>query len=340
MKSTLLFILLTGLLTACNKDVTPPARTARPALTQIAGAVAEGADRQYSGEVRARHEISVGFRLGGKLTQRGVEAGTEVKTGQVLARLDPADASLQAGEAAAKYQLAEADAKRYRELRLKGFVSQSVLDAKETALQAARAQAGLTQNQSDYTILRAEHDGVVTATLADAGQVVAAGQPVLRMAQAGELEVAIEIPEDQFAQRHVGEAATVLTNNGLSLKGRLRELSSSADPVSRTYPARVAFEAATGQVALGMSARVRLAPDSNKQAALLIPLAAIYQQGKQTAVWIVAGNNTVSLRQVKISAYRDDGAVIMEGLHAGERIVSAGAHRLSSGETIQPIDVK
>lgn len=336
MKSTLLLISLIGLLAACSKETAPPVRNARPALTLIVGAVAAGTARQYSGEVRARHELALSFRVGGKIVQRQVEAGTEVKAGQVLARLDPADAGLVAGEAEAKYRLAENDARRYRELQHKGFVSQSALDAKVTAMKAAGAQAGLTQNQTDYTTLRAEHDGVVTATLAEAGQVVSAGQPVLRLAEAGETEVAIAIPEDQFAQRHVGDAAQVLLGNEAPLSGRLRELSSSADPVSRTYPARVAFVAAPGQVALGMTARVRFEPGATT--ALLIPLSAIYQQGRQTAVWIVAANHSVSLRPVQISAYRDDGAVIIGGLQAGERIVSAGAHRLSMGEIIQPVD--
>jgi multidrug efflux system membrane fusion protein len=338
MKFTLLFIALATLLTACNKEVAPPVRTERPALTRLVGKSAAAGSHQYSGEIRARHEVDLGFRTGGKIVERRVTAGAQVKAGEVLARLDPADNALQAGAAQAQYQLAESDAKRYRELHNKGFVSQSALDAKETALQAAKAQAGLTRNQTDYTTLRAEHDGVVEVILADVGQVVSAGQPVLRLAQAGEAEVAIEIPEDQLAQRHVGDSAVVLVGNDAPLNGRLRELSSSADPVSRTYPARVAFVAAPGKVALGMTARVRFEPDASKQTTLLIPLSAVYQQGKQTAVWIVAANHSVSLRQVEISAYRDDGAVIAGGLKAGERIVSAGVHRLSNGEVIQPVD--
>lgn len=339
MKSILLSAALAITLAACSsKESAPPVKTVRPALTQVVGVLAGEGSNVYSGEVRARHEVALGFRTGGKIIERLVEAGTQVKAGQVLARLDPSDASLQTGAAQAQFKLAESDALRYRELRSKGFVSQSALDAKEATLQAANAQAGLTRNQSDYTTLRAAHDGLVTATLAEAGQVVSAGQPVLRLAESGELEVAIEIPEAQFTIRRVGDLAevVVLTDDGAPLAGRLRELSSSADPASRTYPARVSFSAAAGQAALGMTARVRFNGKASTE--LLIPISAIYQQGRQTAVWVVAADHSVSLRQVEIKAWRDNGAVIASGLIAGERIVSAGVHRLTAGEKIQLIE--
>lgn len=346
MKSILLFIALAASLTACSsKETAPPVKTVRPALTQVVGALAGEGGNVYSGEVRARHEVALGFRTGGKIIERLVQAGMQVKAGQVLARLDPSDASLQTGAAQAQFKLAENDAMRYRELRSKGFVSQSALDAKEVSLQVAKAQAGLTRNQSDYTTLRAEHDGVIAATQAEAGQVVSAGQPVLRLAESGELEVAIEIPEAQFAMRRVGDVAEVvlLAGSGTPMTGRLRELSSSADPASRTYPARVAFSATPGQIsdaqaALGMTARVRFEGKNKAPAELLIPISAIYQQGSQKAVWVVAADHSVSLRLVEIAAWRDNGAVIASGLAAGERIVSAGVHRLSAGEKIQLIE--
>ena len=336
MKSIPIFIALAASLAAC-KEAAPPVKSERPALTRIVGAESAESGRLYSGEIRARHEVNLGFRIGGKIVARLVDAGAQVKAGEVLARLDPADAGLQAGAAKSQYLLAQADAARYRELRGKGFVSQSALDAKEAALDAAGAQAGLTKNQSDYTVLVATHDGVVAATQAEAGQVVAAGQPVLRLAEAGEREVAIEIPEAEFAVRHVGDKARVTTVGGAHFEGRLRELSVVADPASRTYSARVAFDGAPAQVALGMTASVRFY-EAEPLAGLLIPLSAIYQQEKKTAVWIVAQDHSVGLREVKVASYRDDGAVIASGLSPGERIVSAGVHRLSPGEKIQAID--
>ena len=331
MKFTLILIALA--LAGC-KEAAPPARTDRPALTMVVGATAHETGRLYSGEVRARHELNLGFRISGKIVTRLVDVGDRVKAGQLLARLDPADAGLQAGAAKAQSLLAEADLKRYRELRSKGFVSQSALDAKQAAFDAADAQAGLSKHQSDYTALFAEHDGVIAATLAEAGQVVSAGQTVLRVAQAGEREVAIEIPESEWASRHVGDVA-VVTVAGERIEGRLRELSQVADPASRTYSARVAFGGTSA--ALGMTAGVRFDGKSGTSE-LLIPLSAIYQQQKQTAVWIVGKDNSVGLREVKVAAYRDDGALISAGLNPGERIVSAGVHRLSPGEKIRAID--
>lgn len=337
MKTSLLFIALAATLSACgSKQTAAPVKTMQPALTQLVGVSEIENSRQYSGEVRARHEVELGFRTGGKIIERKVVIGEQVKAGAVLARLDPADASLQGGGAKAQLLLAGQEAQRYRELRHKGFVSQSALDAREAALQAASAQAGLARNQLDYTTLRAEHDGVITAVLAEAGQVVSAGQPVLRLAQSGEREVAIEIPESQLSMHHEGEAAQVFIGDGAPVTGTLRELSRSADPASRSYAARVAFVAP--QLALGMTARVRFVVKNGAQTEFLIPLTAIYQQGLHTAVWIVAADHRISLRQVEIKAYRDEGAVITGGLHAGERIVSAGVHRLTNGEKIQLIE--
>ena len=337
MKSTLLFIVLAATLTACGgKQTAVPVNTMQPALTQLVGVSEIDSNRQYSGEVRARHEVELGFRIGGKIIERKVVVGEQVKAGEVLARLDSADARLQAGAAKAQLQLARQDAQRYRELHLKGFVSQSALDVKEVTLQVSSAQAGLADNQLDYTTLRAGHDGVIAAVLAEAGQVVSAGQPVLRLVQSGEREVAIEIPESQWSLYHEGDAAQVFIGVDAPVAGFLRELSHAADPASRSYAARVAFIAQ--QPALGMTARVQFVIKHDAQTDFLIPLTAIYQQGMHAAVWIVAADHRVSLRQVKIKSYRDEGAVITGGLHAGERIVSAGVHRLTRGEKIQQID--
>ena len=307
----------------------------------VVGSAATASGNTYSGEIRARYETQLGFRVGGKVIERLVDAGAQVKAGQVLMRLDPGDAGLQLGSAEAQYQLAEADMKRYRDLRGKGFVSQSALDAKEAALRAAAAQAGLARNQSAYATLHADRAGVIAATLAEVGQVIGAGQPVLRLAQHGEREVAIAIPESQLANLKVGAAAEImlLTDNNADalLAGRLRELAPVADPASRTYAARVTLIQSSPDVALGMTARVRLTANK-KSDGLLIPLTAIFQQGKQAAVWIVAADRTLSLRPVQVAAYRDDGAVIASGLAEGERIVSNGVHRLAAGEKIRAIE--
>lgn len=339
MKFKLLALCCLSLLTGCKQEGTANMPVLRPAMTVVVGQQGANQAWSYSGEVRARHEVQQGFRLGGKVAARLVEVGQSVTAGQVLARLDVTDAALQTSAAEAQLKLAQVEAERYRNLHAKKFISQSALDAKETALQAAIAQAGLARNQSGYTELRAERAGVVTATLAEVGQVVAAGQAVVKLAQDGEREVAIAVPEAQFAQLKVGDVAEISLfagNAAQTWPGRLRELSPAADPVTRTYPARITLSGAAP--ALGMTATVRFVARNAPAARLVIPLTAVFQQGKNTAVWIVGKDQSVHLQTVSIAAYRDDGAVIASGLQGGERIVSNGVHRLSHGEKIQPLD--
>ncbi|MDD5471735.1 MAG: efflux RND transporter periplasmic adaptor subunit [Sideroxydans sp.] len=347
MKRTSLILILPLMFAACGKEVPQAVKVERPAETIVVGALATDSGNLYSGEVHARFETVLGFRIGGKLIERLVDVGAVVRKGQVLARLDGADTGLQASASSAQLQLAVEELKRYRELRAQGFVSQSALDAKETALKAAEAQAGLASNQAAYTSLLADRDGVVSATYAEVGQVVGAGQSVLRVAQHGEREVLISIPESRFTSVHVGMPAEVVLSAAGSgqhvLPGHVREISPAADPASRTYPARVAFEAKNSQVALGMTANVRLLKKADKGAAqagsgFLIPMTAVFQQGDQAAVWVVTADRSVTLRAVTVASYRDDGAVISSGIQSGERIVRAGVHKLAEGEKIVPIE--
>ncbi len=346
MKRYPLLFVLTLILSACGKEAAPPATLERPALTMMVGVVGDDPGNFYSGEIRARHETVLGFRLGGKIIERTAEVGDKVKTGQLLARLDAADTGLQESAASAQYRLAEDEVKRYRELRDKGFVSQSALDAKETALKAAAAQAGLARNQAAYTSLLSDRSGVISATLAEVGQVVSAGQAVIRVAQDGEREVSIAIPESRYSSIRVGMHAQIEVgsseNKAQTITGRVREISPAADPASRTYPARVSFDAGNENVALGMTARVRLSAAAKSATqnpgGYLVPLTAIFQQNDKAAVWIVAADHSVSLRPVVVAAYRDDGALIGSGIAAGERIVSAGVHKLTAGDKIQVIE--
>ncbi|MDP2809359.1 MAG: efflux RND transporter periplasmic adaptor subunit [Rhodocyclaceae bacterium] len=321
-------------LAACEKALLPP--PAPPPVVKVA-IVEDSATvdaRSYSGEVRARHETPLAFRIGGKLVERRVDAGARVSPGQTLARLDPADVALQAGQAQAQEALAEAETRRTRDLHVKNFVSGAALDAKETALRAAQAQAGLTKNQVAYATLAADHSGVIAAVLVEPGQVVAAGQPVLRLARDGEREVSIALPETAFSGLKVGAAAEVtLWSGGRTYRGRLRELSPAADPATRTYAARVSLLDADPQVALGMTAAVRFAGAGTP--ALTVPLSAIFQQGDRHAVWIVGADETIALRPVVVGAYADAGATITGGLAVGERIVGAGVHKLVAGQKVR-----
>jgi RND family efflux transporter MFP subunit len=189
--------------------------------------------------------------------------------------------------------------------------------------------------------LATDHAGIVAAVLAEPGQVVSAGQAVLRVARDGEREIAIALPETDVAGLKPGaEAAITLWSGGKNYRGRLRELAPAADPATRTYPARVTVLDADEALVLGMTATVRFAGAKPAANALIVPLAALYQQGTEPAVWVVGADQTVALRKLRVSAYTDIGAVVAEGLVAGERIVAAGVHKLSAGEKVRLADAK
>lgn len=333
-------ILLLPLIAACSVPEPPaaPLKLVRTLKVGADGAANSALDRAYSGEVRARIETTLGFRIGGKIVERLVDAGQAVKAGQLLARLDPADAALQATQAEAQRALAAADLARYRDLKAKNFISASALDARETTFKAAEAQAALAKNQSTYTALAADRTGVIGQVLAEPGQVVAAGQAVFRLAPDGEREIAIAIPESEVGRFKLGQPAEVKLWSGTdkALQGRLREVSPAADPVTRTFAARVTLKDADPRLPLGMTATVRFpTADAGGATHQLVPLTAIFQQGNQAAVWKVGADGTVSLQKITVTAYTDAGAVVSEGLAGGETIVAAGVNLLTTGEKVR-----
>jgi membrane fusion protein, multidrug efflux system len=331
--SALSVALASLMLAACSKS-TPPPEPPRPLATLVVGSVVNESEQGFSGEVHARHETPLGFRIGGKLTQRLVDAGASVKAGQPLATLDAADAVLQMSQAEAQRAQAESDVKRFRDLRAKNFISQSALDAHETAFKAAQSQAGLARNVADYTTLRADAAGVVAATMAEPGQVLAAGSPVLMLARDGEREVSISIPESSVKNFKLGDQAVVhlWANEAKTYRAKIREIAPAADPVTRTYPARITLLDADAGIALGMTARVVFA---SKQAdTILIPATAIYHQDEQPAVWVIDDKNIANVRPVKVASWRDGGAIIIDGLKPGERIVASGVHKVHAGEKV------
>jgi multidrug efflux system membrane fusion protein len=330
-------LLLVG---ACGKMASPP-EPPRPVLTSILGSSDENTAATYSGEVRSRFETPLGFRIPGKIASRLVDAGAQVKAGDVLARLDPADTALSAAAADAQLDLAAADVRRYRELRDKNFVSQAALDAKETGFKAARAQGDLARNQSSYTVLRADQAGVVELVAAEVGQVVAAGQTVMRVARTDTLEVAVAIPETRMPDLRLLKAAEVSlwADEKARYQGVLRELSPVADALTRTYAARVSILNPDARVLLGMTANVKFLRDrATSGSRLSVPLTAIFQQEGKPALWIVGADQTVSLRPVTVASYGESTAILESGAQAGERIVVAGVHKLSAGEKIKAVD--
>ncbi|MBI4989417.1 MAG: efflux RND transporter periplasmic adaptor subunit [Rhodocyclales bacterium] len=324
-------------LAGCSPKEEPaqPLRTVR--VMKIDGAAVSGG-LTFPGEVRARYESRLGFRLGGKIVERRVDVGAVVKRGQVLARLDAQDAALQSAQAEANRALAEAEAKRYRELREKNFVSQAVLDARETALKTATAQAGVARNQAAYATLVADRDGVVTAVEAEAGQVVAAGQTVVRVAEGNEKEVVIAVPEGEVEKLRAATGFTVTLNSlpGRVWAGRLRELAPSADAATRTFAARIGVAQADESVRLGMSASVQAKVSSGDTAALRLPLSAFFTRNDQPNVWVVdPATQTVSLRKVDTDGVVGNDMRVKGGLESGMLVVTAGANLLEPGQKVR-----
>lgn len=326
-------------LAGCSEQATPlaPLKLVRTLNVGAGGTASPAAGRSYSGEVRARIETTLGFRIGGKIVERLADVGASVKAGQVLARLDPSDAALQATQAEAQKALAAADLARTRDLRAKNFISAAALDARETAFKAAEAQAALAKNQAAYTRLVADRAGVIGQVLAEPGQVVSSGQAVFRLAPDGDREVAISIPENEVGRFKPGQDAEVRLWSGgdKPIAGRLREIAPAADPVTRTFAARVTLKGADPRLPLGMTATVNFGASAPGGTQLKVPLSAIFQKGDKPAVWKVGADGTVSLQPVTVVAYLDDAALIGEGLSGGEQIVAAGVNLLTAGEKVR-----
>ncbi len=335
----------------CTKPEPQP-EAVRPVLSSIVKpAAAAGIGAAYAGEVRARYENDLAFRIGGKVVARQVEVGTMVKRGQVLARLDPQDVRLQADSAQAQLASAEAEltwaraeVERYRTLREKNFVSAAVLDQKQQAFDAAqartrqmRAQLAVSQNQSTYATLVAESDGVVTAANLEPGQVVAAGQAVLRVARPSEKEVLINVPEGRIEElrRATNLAVMLWSDPNRRYAARLRELAPNADATTRTFNAKITVLQPDDAIKLGMTANVLLGNDTTISR-IVVPLSAIGDRDGKPVVWVIdAKTLQVQPQSVQIGAYREDGAILEQGLAGGERIVIAGVHKLLPGQTVR-----
>ncbi len=342
---------------ACTKAVEPKPEEIRPVRILKVQPIAGGRSIELAGEVRPRLETRLGFRVGGKMVQRLVEVGTVVKAGQPIARLDPSDLQLAAASAKtqivqleAERRFAEGDLRRYKELREKNFISQAELDRRastfestDARLDAARSQYRQAANQANYALLVADSAGVITAVEAEAGQVLSAGQTVVRLARSGETEIVAAVPETQReAFEHAG-SFTVSLNAlpGRTWKGRLRELSPSADPVTRTYLAKVTMLEPGKEVEIGMSARVAALVGVNEKR-IELPVAALYGKGDVIQVWLVEnvkdGIGSVRLQPVKTKGLAGDRVLVDSGLAAGNIVVVAGAQLLRAGQRVRVTD--
>lgn len=343
-----LLIVLVTAISGCSKPV-PKTEEVRPVRVIRLDAQRADAVAEFSGDVRARVESRLGFQVGGKITARKVDVGTIVKRGQVLMQLDPQDLQLAQAQAQAGLQaaqsnrdLAQAELTRYQQLRSKNFISQAVLDAKQTAYTSAESNVAQARaafkgqsNQAGYAVLVSDVDGVVTAVDAEPGQVVAAGTPVLRIAQAGAKEVVVGIPEDKVAnlRRITDVRVRIWADPQAVLKGKLRELSPIADPVTRTYAAKITILNTPAEVKLGMTAYVSfVAKTPNPMFA--VPLTALLQSKNTTSVWLVE-NGVVRLAPVQIGGTSGDDVLLAGGVSAGQTIVTAGVNLLKVGQKVK-----
>jgi membrane fusion protein, multidrug efflux system len=342
-------------LSACQKAA-PATNPLREVVVLPAAAESGIASVNAPAELQARFVTPMSFRVGGQVVERLVHLGDSVKKGQVVARIDPADAnhnndSAQADLASAKqhFDAAERQWQRDQQQAHENLISalqleqtQDAFAAAQAQLKSAEARAAVAGNQSGYTRLIAEHDGVITAEQANTGEVLAAGQAVYSLAWSGALDVTAEVSENQIAQLRTGQPVviTLTALPGSTFKGQVRELSPAADPLSRTYRVKITLDSQDPALRLGMTGMVAIQPNAatKASAAIAIPATALFHDGNRPAVWIVRpGDAKIELRPVTVGVYRDRSVSLTGGVTPGEKIVVQGVHTLTNGETVRPI---
>ena len=306
-----------------------------------------------AGTVVPRIETVLGFRVPGKVISRDVDVGASVAPGQLIARIDPTDYRLAVDNARAAlvsaeadYARAKADLERYQALRGSAVFMPQTLDQRQSIasttlahVDQAKSQLATAENNLAYTELRADAAGVITAVQAEVGQVLAQGQGMVKLARSEELEIQVGVPEHRL--KTVRETSQVTfelwSDTGHRYAARLRELSPSADPLTRTYPARFSVIDPPAFIGLGMTASLTLSkPEPGVLAE--VPLGAIFQQGTQPAVWVVdKASGAVELRPVTIARWRDETALIASGVKDGEIVATAGVHKLEPGQKVRPV---
>jgi RND family efflux transporter MFP subunit len=343
--SALLALMLTG----CDEKVAEKSVPSRPVLVATVHYEAEAPERSFVGTVNPRIETEMGFRVPGRVVKRLVEVGQTVDVGQPLATLDEVDLKLQAEQAEAELRastgvLAQAAAAetRTRELKGKGWSTDAQLDQAKAAAAEARARLNraqrsveLTNNSLSYATLVADTRGVVTATLVDAGQVVASGQTAVRVARLGEKEAVVAIPETL-----VGRAKDSVTSVSLwsdpnrKYSARLREIAPTADPATRTYLAKFSLPEAGDEVSLGMTATLTLADAATTRVARL-PLSALFSQGGKLSLYVVDDKGAVALKPVAVKSYESRDVVITGGVDEGARVVVLGVQKLDPTQRVR-----
>lgn len=350
---SVLFAALLAVLAGCGREVPPKVEAVRPVRSLEVRPTAIDAGIELPAELRPRIETRYGFRIGGKVAERRVSVGDRVTPGQVLARLDPQDVDPAIASARAALDASRTDAslaatelKRLTDLRARNFVSEASLDRQKAVadaalarVESAEAQLRQARNASDFQTLRADAAGVVVGVDAEAGQVVAAGQSIIRVARAGEIEALINVPEaDLRAAREAAHWKVVVPAAGdRVLQGRVREIAPLADPGSRTWAVRLSLTGALDGVALGMTATA--STRSAKGEAIVIPITALFSTDAQPKVWVVdPAAGTVRAVTVTTAGLSGENVRIASGLKPGDRVVTAGASLLSEGARVRLLD--
>jgi len=340
----LMVVALAPALAACDDAATSATATpARPVQVQRVVFAPADENREFAGVVRARYETDLGFRVAGKIVARLINVGDRVRAGDVVARLDPRDLQLQVESAdaeltAATSNLAQAAA------RTRGYAAVADYERKKAAkdeaegrMERAQRALDLAQNQLAYADLKADADGVITATLAESGQVVALGQAIARLAHRGEMEAVVALPETRLSEARQSDASVRLWSDpNRRFSARLRELSPQADTATRTYAARFTIENPDDTVALGMTATVVLSRPADTMVAK-VPLAAILNRGTGPTVYRVDDAGVLERRSVMVSSFNEVAALVTSGLEDGDQIVTLGVQMLEAGQKVRAV---
>jgi multidrug efflux system membrane fusion protein len=341
---------LAAICAGCGEQPKPPPEARLVNVVRVSLA-STGGDFAYSGEIRPRYETSLGFRVSGKIVARNVEVGSLARRGDVLARLDPEDHELNARSAQSQlaaarteYEQSKAELEPYTDLYKKKFISQLEFDRRtsqynvaKARLEQAQAQLEVSANQAAYTKLVADHAGVITAIPVEVGQVVAAGQTVMKLARTDDRDVVINVPENRLSELSAARdiAISLWMAPSKIYRGKVREVSPAADPVTRTYAARISVLDADPAMKLGMTANVHL-KGVQPTAAIMLPATALFQDRGRAAVWVVdKSGDQVTLVPVEVGGYVEDRAAVLSGLNPGDLVVRAGVHKLFPGEKVR-----
>jgi len=337
-------------LVACGSAASSDPRAEPPLVRAAVAQATSASSRTFSGVVAARVQSDLGFRVPGKVVERLVDAGQLVKRGQPLMRIDATDLNLAARAQQEAVAAARARAKqttedeiRYRDLPATGAISASTYeqikaaaDSATAQLSAAEAQADASLNASRYAELVADGDGVVMETWGEPGQVVGAGQVVVRLAHAGSREAIIQLPETLRPEIGSTGRAALFGHETVSAPARLRQLSGAADRLTRTFEARYVLEGDLANAPLGATVRLSLADEKGGTGGVQVPLGSLFDAGKGPGVWIIGGDPaTVSWRPVVVRSLLDDGARVEGRIAPGDRVVALGAHLLREGEPVR-----